>query len=87
MLKAIRFRVQNFQNIYDSKLSISHQAELLGISRSSVYYEPVVNEYDLLHLLRNVAIDRKDQVWAADITYIPLEKVPSTIPTPNGVSG
>ena len=108
-------------------------AELLGISRSSVYYEPVVDEYDLLlkrlidkqytltpfygsrkiteqlrrdehlvnrkhiqrlmremgldaiyqkphlsephpghkiypYLLRNVVIDRKDQVWAADIS-------------------
>jgi putative transposase len=30
------------------EISISHQAELLGISRSSIYYEPVVNEYDLL---------------------------------------
>ena len=32
----------------NSELSISHQAELLGISRSSIYYEPVVDEYDLL---------------------------------------
>ena len=29
-------------------MSISHQAELLGISRSSFYYTPVVDEYDLL---------------------------------------
>lgn len=29
-------------------MSISHQAELLGISRSSIYYEPVMDEYDLL---------------------------------------
>ena len=119
--------------------SISHQAELIGVSRSSIYYEPVVDEYDLLlkrlideqytltpfygsrkitahlrrsgqevnrkhvqrlmremgieaiypkrhlsqahpghkiypYLLRDVSIDRKDQVWAADITYIPLSR-------------
>lgn len=35
-------------DITRGKMSISHQAELLGISRSSVYYEPVVDEYDLL---------------------------------------
>ena len=123
----------------NSELSISHQAELLGISRSSIYYEPVVDEYDLLlkhlideqytltpffgsrkmkvslrrkghevnrkhvqrlmremgleaispkpnlsqahpehkiypYLLRNVSIERKDQVWASDITYIPLSR-------------
>lgn len=123
----------------NSELSISHQAELIGISRSSIYYEPVVDEYDLLlkrlideqytltpfygsrrmkvilrrnghevnrkhvqrlmremgieaiypkpnlslahpehkiypYLLRDVCIDRKDQVWAADITYIPLSR-------------
>src|SRR5665648_711094 len=32
----------------NSETSISHQAELLGVSRSSIYYEPVVDEYDLL---------------------------------------
>jgi putative transposase len=123
----------------NSELSISHQAELLGISRSSIYYEPVVDEYDLLlkrlideqytlvpffgsrrmkvslrrkgyevnrkhvqrlmremgleaiypkpnlsqahpehkiypYLLRNVSIERKDQVWASDITYISLSR-------------
>jgi putative transposase len=26
------------------------------------------------YLLRNVGIDRPDQVWSADITYVPLEK-------------
>lgn len=123
----------------NSVLSISHQADLLGISRSSVYYGPVVDEYDLLlkrlideqytltpffgsrrmkvslqrkgyevnrkhvqrlmremgleaiypkpklsqahpenkiypYLLRNVSIERKNQVWASDITYIPLSR-------------
>jgi hypothetical protein len=32
----------------NSETSISHQADLLGISRSSICYEPVVDEYDLL---------------------------------------
>jgi len=39
-------------DIDKGKISISHQAELLGISRSSVYYEPVMDEYDLLLKLR-----------------------------------
>jgi putative transposase len=121
------------------EIPISHQVDLLGISRSSVYYEPVVDDYDLLlkrlideqytltpfygsrkitahlrrnehvvnrkhvqrlmremgieaiypkphlsqphpehkiypYLLRGVNIDRKDQVWGADITYIPLAR-------------
>ena len=30
------------------EISMSHQAELLGISRSSIYYQPVVDSYDLL---------------------------------------
>jgi len=35
-------------DIARGEISISHQADLLGISRSSVYYESVVDEYDLL---------------------------------------
>ena len=126
-------------DIDGSVLSISRQAALLGISRSSVYYLSVVNKYDLLlkeiidrqytlmpfygsrkmtkqlrrekhlvcrkhvqrlmkemgleaiyqkprlsephpghkiypYLLRNVMIERNDQVWATDITYIPLAR-------------
>jgi putative transposase len=121
-----------------SELSISHQAELIGISRSSIYYKPVIEadfslkclidkQYTLTpfygsrkmrahlrrqghwinrkhiqrlmremgleaiypkphlsqahpehkiypYLLRDVRIDRKDQVWASDITYIPLSR-------------
>jgi len=121
------------------EISISHQAELLGISRSSIYYEPVVDEYDLLlmcmideqytrmpfygsrkmkailnknghpvnrkhvqrlmrqmgleaiypkphlsrpganhpiypYLLRGLILTQPDQVWAADITYIRLQR-------------
>jgi len=123
----------------NSELSIRHQAELIGISRSSIYYEPAVNACDLdlkrlideqytlapfygsrkmraylqrqgywvnrkhiqrlmremgleaiypkpdlsrahpehkiyPYLLKGVSIDRKDQVWASDITYIPLSR-------------
>lgn len=124
---------------FNSELSISHQAELVGISRSSIYYKPLTDEYDLLlkrlideqytltpfygsrkmkmilqrkghevnrkhvqrlmremgleaiypkphlsqghpdhkiypYLLRDATVDRKNQVWAADITYIPLSR-------------
>lgn len=120
-------------------ISIRHQAELLNISRSSIYYKPVVDEYDLLlmrmideqytqapfygsrkmkallhkhgypvnrkhvqrvmrqmgleaiypkphlsrpganhpiypYLLRGLIITQPDQVWAADITYIRLQR-------------
>ncbi len=123
----------------NSETSISHYAELIGVSRSSIYYEPVIDEQDLLlkrlidkqytiapfygsrkmtlhlrrngqdvnrkhvqrlmremgieaiypkpdlsrahpehriypYLLRDVSKDRKDQVWATDITYIPLAR-------------
>lgn len=30
----------------DRKISVSRQAELLGISRSSAYYAPVIDPYD-----------------------------------------
>jgi len=32
----------------NKEISLSHQVELLGISRSSIYYQPVVDPYDLL---------------------------------------
>ena len=122
----------------DVSLSLRHQCELLGVNRSSLYYEPVepdaealklMRRMDELHLehpffgsrmmtqtlkqqgwvvnrkrvqrlmrlmdlesvapkpntskpapenpaypylLRNLAISRVNQVWAADITYIPM---------------
>jgi putative transposase len=120
-------------------ISLTRQAELLGISRSGLYYEPVIDPYDDLlvklideiytelpfygsrkiaealqrmghtvgrrrvrrlmasmgieaiypkpnlskprpehviypYLLRGVSIDRIDQTWSADITYIRLSK-------------
>jgi len=35
------------------KISVARQAELLGIARSTVYYKPVVDEYNLklMHLI------------------------------------
>lgn len=125
----------------DAPLSIARQCELLGVARSSVYYErePAISQEDLalmrcldeLHLkypfmgsrrlrdelqklgrrvnrkrvqrlmarmgiealypkkrtsdphkahrvfpylLRNLAIERANQVWAADITYLPMRR-------------
>jgi putative transposase len=30
----------------NTDISLSRQAELLGISRSGLYYEPIINDYD-----------------------------------------
>lgn len=74
-------------------MSIRRQCELLNVSRSTWYYEPVgvdgedlelMRAIDDLHLqpfygnpkypylLRELDICRVNQVWAADITYIPM---------------
>jgi putative transposase len=124
----------------DTVLSVSHQCDLLGLSRSSYYYEPATETAENLslmemidreytrhpfygsrrmvlwlqregyavnrkrvqrlmrqmgleavypkprlsiggaghkvypYLLRNVTIDRVNQVWSTDITYIPMPK-------------
>ena len=42
-----RDKIALFDNT-NREITISRQAELLGVSRSSFYYKPVVNEYDLL---------------------------------------
>lgn len=121
------------------EITVSRQSELLGISRSSIYYKPVIDQYNLAlmrlideqytrtpfygsrkmtaflnrnghrvnrkrvqrlmqqmgieaiypkrnsskinvehriypYLLRGLKIDRPNQVWAADITYIRLQR-------------
>ena len=83
-------------------LSIVKQAEVLNISRGSVYYLPrrpvsetdlaIMRRLDRLHLdypfagsrmlchkiypylLRGIEIMRPNQVWAMDITYIPMAR-------------
>jgi putative transposase len=45
------------------KLSMRTQCNLLEVSRSSLDY-----------LLRNLEVTRPDQVWCADITYVPMPR-------------
>ena len=74
-------------------LSVSRQCELVGLARSSWYYEPAGESPENLALMRRIdelyikrpffgtrkvceqfAVNRKRaQVWASDITYIPLQ--------------
>ena len=62
-------------------LRITRRAELLGISRGTVYYlpQPGTSKRNPGHtiypyLLRGLAITRANQVWALDTTYIPMAK-------------
>jgi putative transposase len=83
-------------------LPVLKQCAALGISRGSIYYEPVaLSASDLAlmqrmgieavyrrprtsvpatghkifpYLLRELTIDRANQVWASDITYIPMAR-------------
>src|SRR5258706_16414588 len=48
------------------KLSIRRQCMLLSVARSGVYHKIFP------YLLRGLAIERANQVWAADITYVPI---------------
>ena len=78
------------------KLSVTRQAKVLGMSRSTAYYRPKgpaetdiarMALIDRLHLeysfagarmprylLRTISIDRPNQVWAMDITYLPIRR-------------
>jgi putative transposase len=83
-------------------ISVSRQCVLMGLPRSSYYYQPcrdnsynerLMRKMGLMavvpgphtsrphpehnvyqYLLRNLDINRADQVWAADITYIRMSK-------------
>ncbi len=72
-----------------SKLSVVKQSSLLQIHRSGLYYRIMglraimpgkhASKRNKAHkiypyLLRNLKIDRPNQVWAIDITYIPMRK-------------
>jgi len=53
----------------DHKLSMRKQCELLQLSRSRLPQHKIWP-----YLLRNVVIDRPNQVWCADISYIPMRR-------------
>ena len=36
----------------NTEISLSRQAELLGVSQSSIYYQPVIEPYDLFSMKR-----------------------------------
>jgi putative transposase len=82
-------------------LPLGRQAELVGLSRSTLYYEPrpvpaaelamrrmrieaiyrkpntskaALGHKIYPYLLRGLKIDRPNQVWAMDITYIPMAR-------------
>ncbi len=60
-------------------LSITRQCALVSISRSSFYYgrrtsAPHPQRPIYKYLLRGRVITRPNQVWCADITYIPMRR-------------
>src|SRR6266699_3821252 len=82
-----------------AEISVRRQCELLGLSRSGLYYEPLGEGVENLavmgieavypkpklslpgeghkifpYLLRGVGVDRVNQVWSTDITYIRMSQ-------------
>lgn len=61
----------------ESELPVTKQFELLGVNRSSVYYQPVavpVEDLAVMRPLDELDIDRPNRVWAAAIPYIPMAR-------------
>jgi hypothetical protein len=52
-----------------ARMPITRQGQLLGLSRSGVYYRPAEGHRVFRYLLTGVEIERPNQVWEADITY------------------
>jgi putative transposase len=60
-----------------SRTRISRLMKLMGLS--AIYQKPNTSKPNIQHkvypyLLRGLAIDRPNQVWCTDITYIPMRK-------------
>lgn len=56
-------------------LSIRRQCQLLSVARSSVYRPPRPahdNDLELMRRIDHMVIDRPNQVWAANLTYVPI---------------
>ena len=60
-----------------STFSIVIQCRLLGLHRSGLYFKPCSESEEnlkILRLLKGFRVERANQVWAMDITYVPTGK-------------